>query len=95
MLNAHIDPYAFGNINNHDARRSRKLLLHRHQIRKIAEALSAGGRALVPLRMFFKEALVKVELGLCTGKQLFDKREDLKKKAQMREVEKDLKYRRT
>jgi SsrA-binding protein len=94
MHNAHIDPYAFGNINNHDARRSRKLLLHRHQIAKIAEALSAGGRALVPLRMFFKEALVKVELGLCTGKQLFDKREDLKKKAQMREVEKDLKYRR-
>ncbi len=94
LHNAHIDPYAFGNINNHDARRSRKLLLHRHQIKKIAEALLAGGRALVPLRIFFKEALVKVEMGLCTGKQLYDKREDLKKKEQLREVEKDMKFRR-
>ena len=94
LHNAHIDPYAFGNINNHDARSSRKLLLHRHQIKKIAEALLAGGRALVPLRIFFKEALVKVEMGLCTGKQLYDKREDLKKKEQLREVEKDMKFRR-
>ena len=94
LHNAHIEPYAFGNINNHDARRSRKLLLHRHQIKKIAEALLAGGRALVPLRIFFKEALFKVEMGLCTGKQLYDKREDLKKKEQLREVEKDMKFRR-
>ena len=94
LLNAHIELYAFGNIHNHDARRSRKLLLHRRQILKIAEALQAGGRALIPLRMYFKEALVKVELGLCTGKQLFDKREDMRKKIQLREVEKALKYRR-
>ena len=94
LHNAHIDPYAFGNINNHDARRPRKLLLHRHQIRKIAAALAAGGRTLVPLRMYFKDALVKLELGLCTGKKLFDKRDDLKKKVEMREVTKALKYRR-
>lgn len=67
LHNAYIEEYAFGNRLNHDARRIRKLLLHRHQIRKIAQALSTGGRALVPLRMYFKEALVKVELGLCTG----------------------------
>ena len=93
LHNAYIEQYAFGNIYNHDARRIRKLLLHRHQLRKIAEALSNGNRAVVPLRMYFKEALVKVELGLCTGKKLFDKREDLKKKAEMRELNKALKFR--
>ncbi|MDE3083879.1 MAG: SsrA-binding protein SmpB [Verrucomicrobiota bacterium] len=94
LFNAYIDEYAFGNLNNHDARRTRKLLLHRHQIRKIAQALQAGGRTLIPLRMYFKDALVKIEVALCTGKKLFDRREDLKKKAQMREVQKALKNRR-
>ena len=94
MHNAHIEQYAFGNIHNHEARRIRKLLLHKHQIRKIAQALDAGGRALVPLRMYFKEALVKVEVGLCTGKKLFDKRETLKKKALMRDDDKNVKLRR-
>lgn len=94
LHNAHIDQYVFGNINNHDARRTRKLLLHEHQIRKIAAALSAGGRALVPLRMYFKGALVKLEIALCTGKKLFDKRSDLKKKVEMREVAKAVKFRR-
>ena len=91
---AHIEQYEFGNIHNHDAKRIRKLLLHRHHIRKIQLALDAGGRALVPLRMYFKEALVKVEVGLCTGKKLFDKRDTLKKKAELREVDIDLKFRR-
>jgi len=94
MLNAHIEQYEFGNIYNHDARRMRKLLLHKHQIRKIVHALEAGGRALVPLRIYFKDALVKVEVGLCTGKKLFDKRETVKKKVQDREIEKEMKTRR-
>jgi SsrA-binding protein len=94
LHSAHIEPYAFGNLQNHDPRRPRKLLLHAHQIRKIDLALKAGGRALVPLRMYFKEALVKVEVGLCTGKKLFDKREDLKQKAEMREAAKAFRYRR-
>lgn len=94
LHNAHIEQYAFGNINNHDAKRTRKLLLHRHQIRKIEQALAAGGRALVPLRLYFKDALVKIEVALGTGKKLFDKREDLKKKAVLNEVRKDLKFRR-
>ncbi len=92
---AHIEQYAFGNIFNHDSKRIRKLLLHRHHIRKIQLALDAGGRALVPLRMYFKEALVKVEVALCTGKKNFDKRDDLKKKAELREVSKAMKFRRT
>jgi SsrA-binding protein len=88
---AHIEQYAFGNIHNHDAKRIRKLLLHKHQVRKIEQALESGGRALVPLRMYFKEALVKVEVALCTGKKLFDKRETIKKKVEMRDVERAMK----
>ena len=94
LYNAHIEQYAFGSINNHDARRIRKLLLHAHQIRKIAQALDAGGKALVPLRMYFKDALVKVEVALCTGKKSFDRREDLKKRVQLREVDQAMKQRR-
>ena len=91
LHNAYIEEYAFGNIYNHDARRIRKLLLHRHQVRKIAQALQVGGRALVPLRMYFSGALVKVEVALCVGKKLFDKREDLKKRVQDREIDKAMK----
>ncbi|HXQ81167.1 MAG TPA: SsrA-binding protein SmpB [Opitutaceae bacterium] len=94
MHGAHIEPYAFGNMQNHDAKRVRKLLLHRRDIRKIALAMDAGGKALIPLRMYFKGSLVKVEVALCTGRKRFDKREDLKKKAQMREVNRALRERR-
>ncbi len=94
LHNAHIEQYAFGNIHNHDAKRIRKLLLHRRHIEKIRVALQTGGRALVPLRMYFKEALVKVEVGLATGKKLYDRRDDLKKRVQMREVDQAIKERR-
>ncbi len=94
LHNAHIEEYAFGNIWNHDARRIRKLLLHKHQIRKIAQEIQVAGRSFVPLRMYFKGGLVKVEMAVCSGKKLFDKRGDLKKKAEMREVEKLWKRRR-
>jgi SsrA-binding protein len=94
LYNAHIEQYAFGNIHNHDAKRIRKLLLHRRHIEKIRAVLEAGGgRALIPLRMYFKDALVKVEVALATGKKLFDRRDDLKKKAQLREVDQALKHR--
>jgi len=93
LLNVHIAEYTWGNQFNHEPRRKRKLLLHKHQVRKIAQALEAGGRALVPLRMYFKEALVKVEIALCTGKKLYDKREDLKRKTELREARKAHKFR--
>jgi SsrA-binding protein len=93
LHNAHIEQYAFGNIHNHDAKRIRKLLLHRRHIDKIQRALEAGGQVLVPLRMYFKEALVKVEVGLGTGKKLFDRRDDLKLKAVQREMSQALKER--
>ena len=95
LYNAHIEQYAFGNIHNHDAKRIRKLLLHRRHIEKIRATLeTGGGRALVPLRMYFKEALVKVEVALATGKKHYDQRDDLKKKAEMREVDQAMKRRR-
>ena len=91
LMNAHIDEYAFGNSNNHPTRRTRKLLLHKHELRKIAQALQIGGYAMVPLRMYFKEALVKVEVALCTGKKTHDKRDDLKKRAMTMEMKQALK----
>src|SRR2546423_13314910 len=94
LHNAHIEQCAFGTIHNHDAKLIRKLLLHRRHIEKIRQALEAGGRALVPLRMYFKEALVKVEVALGTGKKLYDKREDLKKRVVDREIDKAIKSRR-
>lgn len=94
LHNAHIDEYAFGNIYNHPARRTRKLLLHRHQIRKIAQAMQAEGKSLIPLRMYFKQGLLKVEVALCTGKKLHDKRDDLKNKAAKKELDRALKIHR-
>jgi SsrA-binding protein len=95
LFNAHIEQYAFGNIHNHDAKRIRKLLLHRRHIEKIRRALDSGGYALVPLRMYFKDALVKVEVGLGKGKKNFDRREDLKQRVAEREVSQAMKQRRT
>lgn len=94
LHNAHIEQYAFGNIHNHDARRIRKLLLHRRHIEKIRVALETGGRALVPLRLYFKDALVKVEVGLGTGKKLHDKRDDLRARVVQREIDQAMKQRR-
>lgn len=86
LYNLHISEYEFGNINNHVPKRARKLLLKEREIRKIKEAIEAGGKALVPVRLYFKQALVKVELAIGTGKREFDKREDLKKRDSDREV---------
>lgn len=86
-----IEEYAWGTMNNHIPRRERKLLLHKHELRKLKKEMEAGGRSIVPIRMYFKEALVKVEIGVGIGKKLFDKREDLKKKAIMRDEDRSMK----
>jgi SsrA-binding protein len=86
LYNLHIEEYAFSSHAPHDPRRFRKLLLHRNQLRKIAQALDTAGRTLVGLRMYFKGSLVKVELGLAVGKKQYDKREDLKSREQNREI---------
>ncbi len=89
----HISPYEKGNIFNKDPLRVRKLLLHKYEINKIAGQIKLKGYTLVPLQVYFKGSLVKLEIGLARGKKLYDKREDIAKKDQRREAEKEFKVR--
>ena len=93
LYNAHIDEYRFGNLQNHQPRRKRKLLLHRREINKLIGAMDAGGKTLVPLRVYLQHGLIKIEVALCTGKKLHDKRQTLKRKATMREAEREMRGR--
>ena len=83
----HVSPYEKGNIFNKDPLRTRKLLLHQYEIRKIAGKIAEKGYTLVPLKVYFKGSLVKVEIGIAKGKKLYDKRETIAKKDQRREAE--------
>ena len=87
----HINPYEKGNIFNKDPLRVRKLLLHKTEINKLAAKIAEKGYTLVPLQVYFKGSLVKVEIGLARGKKLYDKRDDIAKKDQRREVEREFK----
>ncbi len=87
----HISPYEKGNIFNKDPLRPKKLLLHRHEINKIAGKIKEKGYTLVPLKVYFKGSLIKVEIGLARGKKLYDKRQDIARKDQRREVERKFK----
>ena len=87
----HISPYEKGNIFNKDPLRVRKLLLHRHEINKIEGKLQEKGLTLGPLKVYFKGSLVKVEVGVARGKKLYDKRQDIAKKDQRREAEREFK----
>ena len=89
----HVSPYEKGNIFNKDPLRSRKLLLHRSEIDKLEGKIREKGITLVPLQVYFKGSLVKVEIGLARGKKLYDKRADIAKKDQRREVEREYKER--
>ncbi|MDY4834014.1 MAG: SsrA-binding protein SmpB [Frisingicoccus sp.] len=87
----HISPYEKGNIFNKDPLRTRKLLLHKYEIRKIMGQVAQKGYTLVPLKVYFKDSLAKVEIGLARGKKLYDKRDTIAKKDQRREAERDFK----
>ena len=87
----YISPYEKGNIFNKDSLRVRTLLLHKVEIRKLEAKVAEKGYTLVPLQVYFKGSLVKVEVGLARGKKLYDKRQDIAKKDQKREVERDFK----
>jgi len=87
ILNLHIGPYSHGNIWNHEPRRPRKLLLHRRQIDRLHGALTREGLTVIPTKMYFVKGRVKVEVALGQGKKKHDKRQDLKKKSQQREVD--------
>lgn len=94
LHNLHISPFKYGNINNVDPDRKRRLLLHKKEIRKIWQATQEKGMAIVPLKIYFKSGhLVKIEIAVAKGKKLHDKRADMAKKTQMREASEYLKSR--
>lgn len=87
----HISPYEKGNIFNKDPLRVRKLLMHKYEINKLTGKMKEKGMTLVPLKVYFKGSLVKIEVGLARGKKLYDKRQDIAKKDMRREAEKEFK----
>lgn len=87
----HVSPYEKGNIFNKDPLRVKKLLLHKQEINKLTGKIAEKGYTLVPLQVYFKDGKAKVEIGLAKGKKLYDKRQDIAKKDQRREAEKELK----
>ncbi len=89
----HVSPYEKGNIFNKDPLRVKKLLLHKSEINKLLGKIKEKGMSVVPLKVYFKGSLVKVEIGLAKGKKLYDKRDDIAKKDQQREAQRDFKVR--
>jgi SsrA-binding protein len=94
LFNCHISPYSHGNRENHDPTRSRKLLLHESEIRKLIGKTQEKGLTLVPLRVYLKRGKVKVEIGVARGKKLIDKRETERRKEADREAKSAMKHRR-
>ncbi len=92
LVNVNISEYTQGNINNHDPRRDRKLLLNRNEIRKLIGKTKEKGLTLIPLRLYFKNGKVKIEIALAKGKKVYDKRRDIAKKDFQREQERKIKY---
>jgi len=92
LLNMFISPYKEGNQFNHEERRTRKLLLHKKEIRKLKEKIEMQGFTLIPVKIYFKENKAKILLGVCRGKKNFDKRETIKERDQKREMQKVSKY---
>ena len=94
LHNVHIPEYALGTWTNHDPRRTRKLLLHRKQIDRLATATAERGLTLIPLSLYFKDGKAKVELALARGKRSYDKRQDLARRDAAREIDRALRRRR-
>lgn len=91
LLNVHIAQYDYGNRYNHDPLRERRLLLHKYEIRRLYGQIREKGLTIIPLKVFFKKGLVKVELGLVKGKKIYDKRDSMKRQDANREIERNLK----
>lgn len=89
----HISPYEKGNIFNRDPMRVRKLLMHRREINKLFGTVKQDGLSLIPLSLYFKDSKVKMQLGLCKGKKLYDKRDDAARRDAKREIERNMKIR--
>jgi SsrA-binding protein len=95
MLNCHIAPYKQASQDKHEPKRDRKLLLHRREINRLAGRVQAKGYTIIPLRLYLRNNLAKVEIGLARGKKLYDKRADLAKRQAERDIERALRRRAT
>ena len=93
IFSMHISPYEHGNIFNKDPLRVRKLLMHKKEINKLFGTIKQEGLTLIPLSLYFKDSRVKVQVGLCKGKKLYDKRETAAKRDAMREIDRSVKSR--
>lgn len=93
LFNCHISPYNFANIQNHEPTRTRKLLLHKFEIRRLMGKVKERGLTVIPLRVYFKGKNIKVEIALAKGKKIWGKKEEKRRKAVDREVQQALKYR--
>ncbi len=87
LVKVHINPYPQANQQNHEPERPRKVLMHKRELRRLKAKVQEAGLTLIPLSLYFKESHVKVEIGLCKGKKMFDKRETLRKKDHARDIE--------
>ena len=92
LMNVHINEYSNGNVFNHDPLRNRKLLLHKKELQKLRATLTTKGVTLVPLKMYLKHGFAKVLLGVAKGKHEYDKRDDIKRREQERQIERVLKH---
>ena len=93
LIQLHISPYDHGNIHNHDADRRRKLLAHKQEIKRLSRKIDEKGMALVPLKIYLKNSKIKVELGICKGKNVQDKRNTIRDRDEKRSVEREFKQR--
>jgi len=92
LIGLHVTPYKFGNIYNHEPNRSRKLLVHRQEIKRLSRKVNERGLTLVPLSFYLSRGIVKLELGICRGKRVVDKRQDIKRRDQKRDAERALRH---
>ena len=90
LLNAHVSQYDYGNIHNHDPLRPRRLLLHRSEIRRLYGQVKEQGLTLIPIKIYLKGGIIKIELALGRGKKMYDKRQTMKKRDAERDVERAL-----
>jgi len=92
LVGLHVTPYKFGNIYNHEPNRTRKLLVHRQEIKRLSRKVNERGLTLVPLSFYLKRGIVKLEVGICRGKRVVDKRQDIKRRDQKRDAERAIRY---
>lgn len=91
LLNMFVSPYKEGNLFNHEETRNRKLLLHKKEIKKLEDAVQMKGLTLIPIKLYFKDNILKVSLGVCRGKKDYDKRESIKERDMKREALRNIK----